>query len=178
MPTERQQRLLNLLQQADAPVPGQALAEALGVTRQVIVHDIALLRAAGEPIYATPKGYWLTRASSGRETVLAVSHTPEQTKDELYTLVDHGVRVMDVRVEHAIYGEIVGNLLITSRRDVDVFLEKVRSERAALLSSLTGGFHYHRVQYDREDQLAEACEALQNAGIQVMSDGSPEPRTR
>ncbi|SIS56124.1 transcription repressor NadR [Alicyclobacillus vulcanalis] len=170
MPTERQQRLLHMLQQAETPIPGQALAEALGVTRQVIVHEIALLRAAGEPIYATPKGYWLNRASSGRETVLAVSHTPEQTKDELYALVDHGVRVLDVRVEHALYGEIVGQLLITSRRDVDVFLEKVESERATLLSSLTGGFHYHRVQYDREDQLAEACEALRKAGIQVITD--------
>ncbi|WP_062305832.1 transcription repressor NadR [Alicyclobacillus sendaiensis] len=169
MPTERQLRLLNMLQRADSPIPGQALAEALGVTRQVVVHEIALLRAAGEPIYATPKGYWLNRASSARETVIAVSHTPEQTKDELYTLVDHGVRVLDVRVEHAIYGEIVGQLLITSRRDVDVFLEKVRAENAALLSSLTGGFHYHRVQFDREDQLVEACEALQRVGIEVMT---------
>ncbi|MCL6487594.1 MAG: transcription repressor NadR [Alicyclobacillus mali] len=173
MPTERQSRLLDILQRAESPVPGQALAEALGVTRQVVVHDIALLRAAGEPIYATPKGYWLNRPSPARETVIAVSHTPDQTKDELYTLVDHGVRVLDVRVEHVIYGEIVGHLLITSRRDVDVFLEKVRAEKAALLSSLTGGFHYHRVQFDREDQLVEACDALRRAGIQVMTDPSP-----
>ncbi|GMA57912.1 hypothetical protein C7445_10963 [Alicyclobacillus sacchari] len=173
--TNRQAALLNLLVNAAAPVPGQALADELGVTRQVIVHDIALLRAAGQRIFATPKGYLIESAlPADKQTVLAVSHTPEQTATELYILVDCGLRVLDVRVEHPVYGELVGNLLLSSRRDVDLFMQRIRTEQAPLLSTLTGGYHYHRVEYQEDEQLQEALNQLTHAGIRLL-EGSESP---
>ncbi|SDW76866.1 hypothetical protein SAMN04489725_1147 [Alicyclobacillus hesperidum] len=170
--TNRQAALLELLVNATAPIPGQALADELGVTRQVIVHDIALLRAAGQRIFATPKGYLIESVlPANKQTVLAVSHTPEQTEAELCILVDCGLRVLDVRVEHPVYGELVGNLLLSSRRDVDLFMQRIRTEQAPLLSTLTGGYHYHRVEYQEDEQLHAAIHQLTQAGIQLLTNG-------
>ena len=52
---ERREAILSRLEQACDPVSATALAGALSVSRQVIVGDIALLRASGAPIAATPE---------------------------------------------------------------------------------------------------------------------------
>lgn len=166
--TERQAMLLALLQEHGEPLPGQTLAERLGVTRQIVVRDIALLRALGKRIMATPKGYLVQGDSSRKQGLLAVSHAFEQTEAELNTLVDCGVKVLDVRVEHAVYGEIVANLFLASRRDVEHFMRKIASEQAPLLSSLTGGSHYHLVEYDHEDEFHDATRKLSAMGIEVF----------
>lgn len=166
--TERQMQLLQLLHAHADPLPGQTLAEQLGVTRQVIVREIALLRALGHRLLATPKGYILQSESTRRQHLLAVSHDTSQTEKELMTLVDCGIKVLDVRVEHAIYGEIVANLFLSSRRDVEHFIHKISTERAPLLSSLTGGIHYHLVEYDHDEQLQEAIDKLVTNGIRVL----------
>lgn len=166
--TARQKELLVILAEQETPCSGQALANRLSVTRQVVVHDIALLRAAGQPIFATPKGYVMQSGPQALQTILAVSHSPEATGTELYILVDHGIHVRDVRVEHRVYGEIIGNLYLSSRRDVELFLSRIRKEQAPLLSSLTNGFHHHLVEYETEEQLAEATIQLKANGIQVL----------
>ncbi|MCL6636662.1 MAG: transcription repressor NadR [Alicyclobacillus sp.] len=151
---------------------GAQLAAICGVTRQVVVHDIALLRAAGEPVLSTPRGYWLRPDREGRspeQHVLSVCHPPELTETELLLLVDHGVHVVDVQVEHPIYGDLRGNLHLSSRRDVQLFMERVRSSGAALLSSLTDGFHLHTVEAPDAARMAEAVAALKAHGIQVFS---------
>lgn len=140
----------------------------MGVTRQVIVHDIAVLRAAGIDILSTPKGYLLQGKSHLKRSLLAVSHRPEDTQTELLILVDCGVRVLDVRIEHSVYGELIGNLYLSSRRDVAHFMKKIQTEGAPLLSSLTGGLHYHQVEYATDDILQEAITQLSEAGIQVL----------
>lgn len=145
---------------------GSELARQLGVSRQVIVQDIALLRAAGEDILATPQGYRLGPGLAARpyRAVIAVRHSPAQTGDELYSLVEAGTRVLDVIVEHPIYGELRGLLLLETREDVDVFLERVAASGAALLSTLTGGVHLHTLEAAHPDAIELARARLREKG--------------
>jgi uncharacterized protein len=167
--TERQQQVLGALLESDEPLTGTELAIRCGVTRQVVVHDIAILRAAGEPILSTPRGYCVQQPASNRyTTVLSVSHPPELTATELRIFVDHGVHILDVQVEHPIYGELRGALHLSSRRDVDLFLERIRNSSALLLSSLTDGYHIHTVSCSDLTRLTETVAALRNAGIKVL----------
>ncbi len=166
---ERQHLILSILKSQDQPVRGDDLARQLRVTRQVVVHEVALLRAAGTPIRSTPRGYVLERTGrlSHRQTVIAVRHTPSQTAQELYTLVDHGLVVDNVIVEHPLYGELRGALQLRSRLDVDDFLAQLAAGRATLLSTLTDGYHLHTVSYSRVDSLTKAIEALRRLSIEV-----------
>lgn len=166
--TTRQERLLALLRDRLEPVPGGEAAERLGVTRQIIVHDVALLRAAGAPIASTPRGYcWNEKTPGLLRTVLSVRHEAAQTRAELYALVDAGLTVEDVQVEHPVYGLLTGSLQLSSRRDVDLFLQQIEGRRALLLSSLTGGQHLHTVGYRRAEDLECAVSGLRAAGVQV-----------
>ena len=164
---DRRQRIVEYLRQAGRPVTGSQLAEIMGVSRQAIVQDIALLRAEGKTILATPQGYlWYppTPETSPR-TVIAVTHSPQETELELNLLVDFGLKVIDVIVEHPLYGELRGYLMLQSRRDVQLFLKRLQEAGAGLLCSLTGGVHLHTVEYLREEDLRLACEALAERGI-------------
>ncbi|MBC7336148.1 MAG: transcription repressor NadR, partial [Clostridia bacterium] len=110
---------------------------------------------------------------SGRErqrAVLAVSHAPEQTEEELNALVDFGLKVLDVVVEHPIYGELRGFLMLESRHDVERFLGRIADAGAGLLSTLTGGVHLHTVEYAREEELNLAREALAAKGFLLSAD--------
>ncbi len=176
---ERRQRIVALLRSARSPVRGTDLAAQLGVSRQVIVQDVALLRASGEPIVATPRGYALVEASPAprHRAVLAVRHHRAQTEDELNLLVDLGLRVVDVLVEHPIYGEIRGSLMLDSREDVRQFMEQLHRSGAALLSELTGGVHLHTVEAPRLELLARAQEELRRRGYlleeRALSEKTP-----
>jgi transcriptional regulator of NAD metabolism len=166
---ERQERLVEALRERDHPVTGGELATLLGVTRQVVVHEIALLRAQGVPIVSTPRGYFLEERDDRQERyILAVNHPPELTSTELKILVDYGVRVIDVLVEHPLYGELRGSLHLASRRDVDLFLQQLHETKASLLSSLTDGHHLHTVECADPARLNEAIAELRKHGIQVF----------
>ncbi|WP_249226491.1 transcription repressor NadR [Alicyclobacillus mengziensis] len=166
----RQERMLAELSASTRPLTGTELAERCGVTRQVVVHDVAILRAAGVNIISTPRGYWVQTVPSAQTTVLSVCHTPELTEVELMTLVDFGIEVVDVIVEHPLYGELRGQLHLSSRRDVELFLENVASSDALLLSSLTEGFHLHTVAAPTQGRLLEAIQALRARGIEVFEE--------
>lgn len=168
--TNRQRRMLDELQRAVQPLTGTELAERCGVTRQVVVHDVALLRAGGVEILATPRGYELRSPQTDPITILSVYHPPELTAAELFTFVDYGIQVEDVLVEHPVYGELRGGLHLASRRDVELFLERVSQSDALLLSSLTEGFHIHTVRSPSERRLSEAIVALRLNGIEVLDD--------
>lgn len=164
---DRRQFILAQLKESPAPLTGKQLAEQTNVSRQVIVQDVSLLKARDEPIMATARGYlYLKQNETDRKVrrVVAVSHKPEETADELYTLVDLGITVLNVSVEHPIYGDLTGSLMLQNRRDVDLFLEQLEDTQASLLSVLTGGTHLHGLEADTEKQLDEACEALKKAG--------------
>src|SRR5262245_11070407 len=135
-----------------ACVPGDALAREMGVSRQVIVQDIAVLRAGGLDIVATVRGYLLATppATSAARRVIAVRHAPDRAVEELTALVDTGARVVDVVVVHPVYGELRAELDLRSRRDVQLWAERWAETGAHLLSELTDGTHVHTLEADHE----------------------------
>ena len=161
----RRQAILDRLRTADRPVSASALAARLNVSRQIIVGDIALLRAGGAEISATPRGYVLPRATDGITRTIAFRHTLAQTGQELDILVDNGCTGLDVIVEHPVYGQLTGQLQISSRYDVEQFLARIRDSDAAPLSMLTGGLHLHTLCCPNEDAYTRACAALKAAGL-------------
>ena len=166
----RRQRIVQYLLQAEKPVSGSALAAEFGVSRQVIVQDIALLRATDKNILSTNKGYMIYQAEPKDTRVkqsFAVSHTDRQMQDELYTIIDQGGTVLDVVIEHEIYGQITADLLLRDRGDVDEFIQKIRHSTAKPLKELTGGIHYHTVEADTAEKLSQIEEKLRLKGYLV-----------
>lgn len=164
---DRKQAIIEEIQKSDKPVSASKLAKHFGVSRQIIVGDIALLRAAGTQIIATPRGYLLEDKPHPLEKKIAVSHSNDQLAEELYTIIDLGGMVVYVIVEHPIYGELVGNLHLASRYDVDQFLKKV--ETATPLSQLTSGVHLHTIRYPSQEVIQRIENALKDRGILLES---------
>jgi len=162
----RRAQLLAVLEATGAPVAGDALAERFGISRQAIVHDVAILRAAGEPIVATVRGYLLATAAGrlAHRRVVAVRHGPEEAEAELLALVDLGVRVVDVVVEHPVYGELRGQLQLASPADVRAWAEATRSSGVRLLSELTEGIHLHALEAPTGALLERARSVLAERG--------------
>ena len=164
---DRREKLISILQEADTPVSGTELAKQLGVSRQVIVQDIALLRAVDKNILSTNKGYVLHVPEQGMDGVkrsFAVNHTKEQIRDELYTIVDYGGKVLDVVVEHDIYGQITVDLILCNRLDVDEFVERIENSKSRPLKVLTDGEHWHTVEAASEIVLDKIEEKLRKRG--------------
>ena len=145
----RRERIMSILENSDSPISASTLASELSVSRQIIVGDVALLRASGVNILATPRGYICEDKTDSQfpyEGIIACKHTPQQLRDELYTIVDHGGFVINVTIAHPIYGELSGLLNLGSRYDVDLFVNRVEEEaHAKPLSVLTDGVHLHRI---------------------------------
>jgi transcriptional regulator of NAD metabolism len=161
----RRKKIMEQLSASHKPVSATALAGMFSVSRQVIVGDIALLRASGADITATPRGYVLTKESVGLLYTVAVQHSPVQTEQELCIFVDNGCIVEDVIVEHPIYGQIVGQLHLSSRYDVGQFMNRLDGGETAVLSSLTDGIHLHTLRCPDEAAYNRACAALKEAGL-------------
>lgn len=143
---ERREKIVEILKKNDQPVSASALARQLSVSRQVIVGDVALLRAANMLISATPRGYVLEELTARTDTyTIACRHSKNNIVDELYTIVDNGGGLLDVTVEHPVYGQLLGQLRIFSRYDADMFLKKLDKSKAPPLSTLTGGIHLHTI---------------------------------
>ena len=161
--SDRRAAILQQLQRADAPISATALANDLGVSRQIIVGDVALLRAGGVDIQATPRGYVLAAETAGVTAVLACVHTGGDMERELTLMVDYGAEVVDVIVEHPVYGQLPGQLQLRSRYDVAQFLTKAAG--AAPLSALTDGIHLHTVRCPDEATLQRVTAALKAEGF-------------
>lgn len=167
---DRRKQILQWLRQADRPTTGSALADRANVSRQVIVQDITLLKAQNYPIMATSNGYLYVQAQDNRnrtEKVIACNHRPDQTRDELYTIVDHGAMVKNVVIEHPIYGDLEASLMISNRAEVDQFIEKIAEKKAPYLLELTDGVHNHTITADQEWKLEGAYQALKEKGYIV-----------
>lgn len=167
---ERRDLLLKLLKQAQEPLTGSELAAKANVSRQVIVGDITLLKAKGEPIIATSQGYlYLMQASltPSFERIIACYHPPEKTEEELHLLVDCGVTVKDVKIEHPVYGDLTASVMVSNRKEAKQFLEKIKTTNASYLSELTEGYHLHTISAPSEKKLDEAVLALKNAKFLV-----------
>lgn len=162
----RRAAIAEILAQTEGPVSASALARRFSVSRQIIVGDVALLRAGGADISATPRGYLGGQGGrSGLVRQLACVHAPEEMEDELKAIVDAGGEVLDVVVEHPVYGQLTGELRIRSRCDVEEFLRRVARHSARPLSDLTAGVHLHTVRCPDAQTHARVAEALRRKGF-------------
>lgn len=162
----RRERILELLRQADAPLSGSALAKQLGVSRQIIVQDMALLRARTDlEIISTYQGYLLHCPQEPCRRVFKVRHNAQRTREELQEIVDLGGRVEDVFVYHSVYGVVRGQLSIASRRDVEAFMQRLRESSSAPLMQITDDFHYHTVTADTMQTLDQIQQRLEELGF-------------
>lgn len=146
---QRREKIIKVLKNHEKPITGTELAKMFDVSRQVIVQDIAVMRAQGYDILATSHGYMMTKVSGKKKNIktLVCRHKGyEQMEEELKIMVDMGAKVLDVIVEHPVYGEIRSSLMIESRMDIEDFMEKVKNNQAAPLASLTGGEHIHTIE--------------------------------
>ncbi|MBS7218846.1 MAG: transcription repressor NadR [Oscillospiraceae bacterium] len=161
----RRAAILSVLERADHPVSAAALARKFSVSRQIIVGDVALLRAGGLSIAATPRGYMLPEERSGLIRTLACRHRVDQMEIELNAIVDQGCTVIDVIVEHPIYGQLTGPLQLSSRYDVAQFVARCRQADALPLSNLTEGIHLHTISCPDETALQRVQTALERLGV-------------
>jgi len=165
---ERRSRIAEIIGTSKTPVTGTELSNILHVTRQVVVQDIALLRAGGLPVIATPAGYMMlevARKARPMKVFVCRHETLEQAEEELMIMVKNGGKVRDVIIEHPVYGEISGSLMLTTPADVKSLIVRLSRKDAMMLSSTTGGVHMHTVEASSEEALAQIEEKLRSAGI-------------
>lgn len=168
MADERREKILSILSDRSAPLTGADLSKITGVSRQVIVQDIAILRAKGLNIIATPQGYLLMRDGSYRMSkVIACCHDKKGMRKELEIIVDNGGKVIDVIVEHSLYGEIKAMLMLESRLDIENFMKHYENSDTKPLSMLTGGVHLHTIEVPDEISYNHIISDLEKYGYLI-----------
>jgi len=164
----RRKEICRLLENSKVALNGTELAKILGVSRQVIVQDIAVLKAGNYNIISTNRGYLLPQDKKKEfERVFCISHTDAQIEEELNIMVDLGATVRDVFVSHSVYGIIRVELNIKSRRDIQKLLEDIQKGLSQPLKQLTKDFHYHTLIAEKEEILKEVEEELRKAKLLV-----------
>lgn len=163
---ERRDAVLARIKNSKTPVPGKLLASEHEVSRQVIVQDIALIRASGHEIISTNRGYLLNEPSTVSRT-FKVRHTDAQLEEELYAIVDLGGRVRNVMVNHRVYGHLEAELGVTSRRKAAEFMDDIKKGKSSPLKNITSDYHYHVVEADSEETLDMIEEMLREKGFLV-----------
>lgn len=165
---ERRSRILQLLRDQGSPLSGAALAQRFRVSRQIIVQDIALMRAESTPILSTNRGYIIrkeTSAASQPMRVFYVRHDTDQVLEEFMTVIELGGRILDVAVEHELYGQIRVDLLIETAKDAEEFVKKLSQCRDNPLKVLTDDCHYHTVSAPSEKLLDLIEQELRTKGL-------------
>ena len=160
---KRRESILQQLAESALPISGLQLAKLLNVSRQVIVQDIALLRAEKHDILSTNTGYLMKKVTMPQR-VFCVAHSDDCILDELYTIVDLGGRVLDVQVKHKAYGDFSAQLSIKSRKDANALVEKISLGESIPLKNLTQNIHFHLVEADTVDELDSIETALRRKG--------------
>ena len=163
---KRREEIVQILLSSQSAVSGGALSEMFSVSRQIIVQDIALLRAGGYDVISTHDGYILKKTPL-KERTFKVRHTSEQTEDELTRIVSLGGTVVNVFVWHKVYGRLEGKLNIFSTRGIDQLIDGIKSGKSTELMHVTSGYHYHTVRADSEQTLDLIGKALSDAGYIV-----------
>ena len=164
--SERRSEIIRILRQANGPTAAKDLAARFQVSRQIIVQDLAVIRASIPGIVSTNRGYMLQK-----ETVCSreykVRHREEQVEKELNLLVDCGGHVKNVSICHRVYGRITAEMDIGSRQDVREFLQNLDSSKSTILGSATSSYHYHLVEASCEERLDLIEEELKKGGFLV-----------
>ena len=161
---ERREEILKILKSSTEPVAGTELAKQLDVSRQVIVQDMALIRANGVNVIATNRGYVIQEVNNVSR-VFKVIHSDEQVEEELNLFVDLGGKVEDVFVYHKVYGVIKAEMNIKSRRDVRKYMEGITSGKSTNLMNLTSNYHYHTISAEDKETLDMIQEELVQKGF-------------
>lgn len=162
--TERRDKMISVLKSTEEPVSGTVLAELLGISRQVVVQDIALLRAQNQDIISTCRGY-IMQKKDFCQRIFKVRHTDEQMEEELNLFVDFGGIVEDEFVYHKVYNVLRAEIGLKSRRDVSEYLEKLNSGTSKPLKDVTSGYHYHTITAESEQVLDQIQEELDKKGF-------------
>lgn len=149
---ERRKEIVVILMSSNEPVSGGELSQRLSVSRQIIVQDIAVLRAEGYEILSLHSGY-VIKTSPLMERVFKVRHTSEETREELSAIVELGGTVVDVFVWHRAYGKIEAPLNLFSLEGIDRFMDDIKSGKSSELMHITDGYHYHTVRAESEEVL-------------------------
>ncbi len=163
----RRNEIIRIIEASKSPVSGGSLADSLGVSRQIIVSDIALLRASGQNIISTHKGYIIKPSDCHAETIVKVMHTDEEIFDELCTIVDFGGIVLDVFVRHKVYGTIRADLNIKSRKNIMDFLEDLKNGKSTPLKNITSNYHYHTIRAENHEILSLILSELEKKGYLI-----------
>lgn len=164
---ERRNLIIQTLSKCNSSISATSLANNFSVTRQIIVADIALLRASGYQIIADNKGYKLITANNDLIKRIAVQHSKDDVNNEFYAIVDNGGKVLDVIIEHPIYGKISVELNITSRYEADEFVKKLNNTNSHPLSFLTQGLHIHTIEVPNNESFERIKLKLNELGILI-----------
>jgi len=171
---DRRKAIVEVLKKSDKPMSGEALARRFEVSRQVIVQDIALIRAKNIDIYSTNRGYVISAKDEEFQRVFKVYHTDADVETELNAIVDLGGWVKDVFVYHRVYGVLKAEMNIHSRRDIKDYMKEIKSGKSNLLMNITSGFHYHTIAAKDEKTLSLIWDELQELGfIAKLQDYEP-----
>lgn len=165
----RRDNILELLLESTEPLKGSDIAKKYAVTRQIIVKDIAILRAEGKNIIATPDGYIINKNENKFKAIIAVTHTEEEMFDEMNIVIKYGGIIEDVIVEHPLYGEITGMLMIKNYNELNKFIQKYKEQRAKLLSVLTNGVHLHTIAAESQEDIELIISELRECKF-IVSD--------
>ncbi len=170
---ERRKEIISRLEGAEKQISATALASELGVSRQIIVGDVAILRAHGYDIVALARGYVLQKKTA-LERVFKVYHSDDDTERELNIFVDAGGECVDVFIYHRTYGEVHAPMNLKSRANVQAFLSDIASGKSSLLKNVTSGYHYHTISADSLEIL-DAIEARlkENGFLAPLQDYEP-----
>ncbi len=163
---ERRKEILSLLGNTSSPIPAGVLSEKFGVSRQVIVQDVAILRANGYDVISTNRGY-VIGGGVRAERVFKCRHTLGQLVEEAETIISHGGRVEDVFVNHRVYGRIAARLDLVTRTHAEELYRSLVSGASKPLMSVTDGYHYHTVSAESESALDDIERALREHGFLI-----------
>ncbi|SHI68384.1 transcription repressor NadR [Parasporobacterium paucivorans] len=159
---KRREEILRIIRKSCEPVSGTKLAGMLGVSRQIVVQDIEMLRQDNKDIISTSQGYLANRTEKEFKRIFKVRHADDQIENELNCIVDAGGIILDVFVRHDVYGEIRTALCLSNRMDVKRFLENFENEKSSPLKKLTQDIHYHTVVAKSEEMLDTIEEELRD----------------
>jgi len=171
---QRRSEILRMLSQSEGYINASEFARHFGVTRQIIVSDIAILRANGKRILATRMGYRMDDAPGGQVRSIVCRHSSDQVLDEFFAVVDNGGSVTSVIVEHPVYGQLSADLNISSRYEAREFVDRLRAANASQLCDLTGGVHIHMLRVPDENAYRRITQALHEAGILAEPNSTEE----
>ena len=151
---ERRREILSLLGNADNPVPANLLKEKFNVSRQVIVQDIALLRANGYDITSTNRGY-IINAKPQATRIFKCRHSLDELLTEGTLIISSGGKIEDIFVNHRVYGKISYRLALYNKTHVEELYRSLTAGASKPLMSVTDGYHYHTVTAENEKVLNE-----------------------